>query len=186
MAQSNEIYRGMIINFNNEPHVVVDKEFYSPGKGGAFNRVRMKNIKTGKIFYNVFKSGEKVEELEVQTQTMQYLYADNDNAYFMDPETFEQMSMLLEDIPGKMSYLHESGHYVMTFYQEKVIFVQMPSKITLTVTEAPDGSRGNTATNATKEITLETGLKIQAPLFIKVGDKVSISTETGTYSSKDN
>lgn len=185
MAGTTELRRGMIIEFNGEPHILVEKEFKAMGKGSAFNRCRLKNIRTGKFFEQVFKSGEKVEELEVETKTMQYVYIDGSDAYFMDPETYEQMSLNLDTIPGGTDYLHESGKYIMTFYEGKVIYVQLPQKMTLEITDTYDAVKGDTATNASKEATMETGLKIQVPLFIKKGDRIVVNTENGTYFSKE-
>jgi len=186
MADTTELRRGMIIRFNNEPHILIDKEFYSPGKGGAFNRCRLRSIKSGKIFYHVFKSGEKVEELDVETRNMQFLYADESNGYFMNPETFEQITVPLDIIPGKTDYLHTDAKYIMSVFEEEVIYVQLPAKVSLIVTETTDAVKGNTATNASKEATVETGLKVQVPLFIKQGDKIIINTDTGAYFSKEN
>ncbi len=186
MADTTEIRKGMIIRFNNEPHIVIEKEFYSPGKGGAFNRCKLKNIRTGKFVNQVFKSGEKVEELDVQTRNMQFLYADDSSGYFMSPETFEQITVSLDLIPGGTDWLHADAKYVMTIFEDEVIYVQLPAKISLIVTETSDAVRGDTATNASKEAILETGVKVQVPLFIKQGDKIIINTDTGTYFSKDN
>jgi len=186
MAFTAEITRGMIIRFNNEPHIVMEKEFRAMGKGSAFNRVKLKNIKTGKFVNQVFKSGEKVEELDVMTMNMQYLYADDSKGYFMNPETFDQIELSLDLIPGGTDWLHADSKYVMTIFEEQVIYVQLPAKISLIVTETTDAVKGDTATNASKEATLETGVKVQVPLFIKQGDKIIVNTDTGTYFSKDN
>lgn len=176
----------MIINFNNEPHVVIEKEFYSPGKGGAFTRTKIKNIKTGKILNQVFKSGEKLDELDIETKTMQYLYADENEAYFMDPVTFDQLSVSLGMIDGGMDWLHADGKYIIIIYEGQAISVQLPAKIALQVTETSDAVKGNTSGNATKEAILETGAKVYVPLFIKQNDKVIINTETSQYVSKEN
>ncbi len=184
MGFTTDLSRGMIIKYNNEPCIIIDKEFYSPGKGGAFNRVRLKNIKTGKYVNTVFKSGEKVEELDVRNMTVQYLYADDNFGYFMNPTSFDQINVSLDIIPGKTDYLHESGKYIATIYEEEVIYIQLPAKLTLVVTDTFDAVKGDTATNASKEAVLETGVKVQVPLFIKNGDKIIINTETGTYFSK--
>lgn len=186
MADTTELRRGMIIRYNNEPHILVEKEFRSMGKGAAFNRVKLKNIKTGKFVNQVFKSGEKVEELDVTTMNMQYLYADGTNGYFMNPLNYEQISVSLDLIPGGTDYLHADAKYIMSVFEDKVIYVQMPPKIALIVTETADAVKGNTATNASKEAVLETGVKIQVPLFIKTGDKIIVNTDTGTYFSKEN
>lgn len=185
MALTSNITRGMIIMFNNAPHIILEKEFYSPGKGGAFNRTKLKNILNGKIISNVFKSGEKVDELDTETKTMQYLYYDDKDAYFMDPVTFDQISIPLDMIDGRTNWLHENGKYIVIMYDGQAISVQLPSKITLEVTETSDAVKGNTSGSATKEAILETGVKIQVPLFIKIGEKVVVNTDTQTYFSKD-
>jgi len=184
MAFTSEITRGMIINFNNEPHVLIAKEFYSPGKGGAFTRTKLKNIKTGKILNHVFKSGEKLDQLDIETKTMQFLYADENDSYFMDPETFEQLTISLDMIDGGTDFLHTEGKYIIIIYQGEAISVQMPAKIALIVNETSDAVKGNTSGNATKEAILETGAKVYVPLFIKTGERVVINTETRQYVSK--
>lgn len=184
MADTRELYRGMIIRFNNDPHILVEKEFYSPGKGGAFNRVKLKNIKTGKFVNHVYRSEEKVEELDVSKTNMQYIYADDTYAYFMNPQTFDQMSVNLDLIPGGMDFLHPESKYVMTIYEDAIIYVELPPKMTLEVTDTTDAVKGDTATNASKDATLETGVMVKVPLFIKNGDKVIVNTEDGTYFSK--
>jgi len=184
MAGTTDLYRGMIIEYNGEPHILMEKEFKAMGKGSAFNRCRLKNIKTGKFFEAVFKSGEKVEELDVETRTMQFVYIDGSDAYFMDQETYEQTSLPLNSIPGGTYYLHTEAKYIMSFYNGEIIYVQLPQKLTLVITDTFDAVKGDTATNASKEATLETGAKVQVPLFIKRGDKIIINTETNTYFSK--
>lgn len=184
MAATTELYRGMIISFNNEPHILIEKEFRAMGKGSAFNRVKLKNIKSGKFVNHVYKSGEKVEELDVSTTNMQYLYADNESAYFMNPDTYDQTTVSLDIIPGRTDYLHTDAKYVMSFFEDQVIYVQLPGKIALTITDAPDAVKGDTANNALKEATLETGVKVKVPLFIKNGEKIWVNTETNEYYSK--
>lgn len=186
MASTYTLTRGMVIMFNNEPHILIDKEFYSPAKGASFHKLKLKNIKSGKIIPYTLKSVEKVEELDTVTKTMQYLYADDKDAYFMDPISFEQINVALDQIPNGTDYLHPEAKYILLIYEGKAISIQLPLKITLIVTETGDGVKGNTATNATKEAIMETGLSVQVPLFIKNGDKISINTETGTYYSKEN
>jgi len=186
MAFTSELRRGMIIAFNNEPHFLIEKEFYSPGKGGAFTRTKLKNIKTGKIINNVFKSGEKVDELDVETKTMQFLYEDGKDAYFMDPVTFEQLSVNLEMVDHGKEFLHTEGKYILIVFEGNAISVQLPGKISLIVEQTSDAVKGNTSGNATKEAILETGYKAYVPLFIKQGEKVVINTETGLYVSKVN
>ena len=186
MALTSNITRGMVIMYNNEPCIVIDKEFYAPAKGASFHRTKIKNIKTGKIISHTVKSVEKVEEIDVDTKTMQFLYSDDTYAYFMDPVSFDQIEVPLEQIPSGTDYLHTDGKYVLLIYEGKAISVQLPLKIILAVTETGEGVKGNTATNATKEAIVETGLKVFVPLFVKIGDRISINTESGTYYSKEN
>ena len=186
MAFTSELRRGMIIAFNNEPHLLIEKEFYSPGKGGAFTRTKLKNIKTGKIVTNVFKSAEKVDELDIETKTMQYLYEDGKDAYFMHPETFEQINVGLDMIDKGKAFLHTEAKYILIIFEGMAISVQLPPKLGLQVIETGDAVKGNTSGNATKEAILETGYKIYVPLFIKQGEKIIINTETGQYVSKEN
>lgn len=186
MGFTTDVTRGAIIRYNNEPWVIVDKEFYSPAKGAAFNKTKLKNIKTGKIVAQTFRSGEKLEELDTETKTMQFLYFDERDAYFMDPVSFDQVNIKLDEIPGEKNYLHTDGKYIMLIYEGEVISVQMPQKLSLIVTETGEGAKGNTATGAMKEATVETGLVINVPLFIKQGDKIVVSTESNTYFSKVN
>ena len=186
MAFTTDIRKGMIIKYNNEPYILIDKEFYSPGKGGAFTRTKIKNIKTGKILNQVFKSGEKIEELDVETKTMQFLYIDGSEAYFMDPVTFEQLSVPTDLIDKGTDYLHSEAKYIVIIYEGSAISVELPAKISLTVIETSDAVKGNTSGSATKEAILETQAKVYVPLFIKQNDKVIINTETGLYVSKEN
>lgn len=184
MGFTTNIARGMYVMFNNEPYVIIDKEFYSPGKGAAFNRTKLKSLKTGKIINQVFKSGEKVDEIVVDTKTMQFIYIDGDKAYFMDPQTYEQIFIPVSVIDGGTTYLHPDAKYVTISYEGEVLSIQLPKKIVLQVTSTSGATKGNTATNATKEAEFETGLKIQVPLFVKEGDKIEINTEMNSYVSK--
>ena len=184
MGFTNNIVKGMFILYNKEPHLVVDRVFYSPGKGAAFNRTRLESLKTGKIVSQTFKSNEKVEEIDVETKTMQFIYVDENNAFFMDPQTYEQISVSLDVIDHGTNYLHTDAKYVTINYEGEVLSVQLPGKIILQITETSDASRGNTATNATKEAVLETGAKVQVPLFIRQGEKVIVNTESSTYVGK--
>jgi elongation factor P len=184
MGFTTDIVKDMVIKFNNDPHIVLEKEFYSPAKGGSFTRTKLKNLKTGQLIRHTFRTGEKLETLDIETKGMQYLYADDNNAYFMDPKTFEQISMPVESVPGKTDYLHGEAHYLVLIYNDEPISITIPSKMTLKVAETSAGVRGDTATNATKEAKLETGLTVQVPLFVKQEDKIIVNTETGMYVSK--
>ena len=181
MPLTSDYRKGKIILYKNEPHLISDMEFYSPGKGAAFYRLKLKNLATGKVIPVTIKSDEKSEELEVNYKNMQYLYADGDILYFMDPDTYEQFE-LKKDIVGKLfEFMKEGEEYTVTIHKDQLIYLKPPAQVILTVTETTDAVKGNTAQGATKDAILETGAKIQVPLFIKEGEKVKVDPETGSY-----
>lgn len=186
MGFTDKIVRGMVIMFNNEPHLIIEREFYKPGKGNSLNRTKLRNIKNGKVVSQTYKSGEKVEELDLETKNLNYLYLDGETAYFMDPVTFDQSGINLEVIPGGTNYLKEDEKYIVMFYEGEAISVQLPPKMVFEVTETAGADKGNTAGNATKDAVLDTGLTVQVPLFVKTGDKIVVNTEYGEYYSKEN
>lgn len=181
---TNRVSRGMFILFRGEPHVVLDNVFSTQGRVSAFNKTKLKSLISGKVISQVFKASENVEEVEVVSKTMQFIYVDGELAYFMDPETYEQIPVSLENIDHKDSYLHPDAKYVMMFYDDDPIMVKLPPAITLEVTETTGAVKGNTSGNATKEAKLETGVKVQVPLFISQNDKIVVNTETGSYIQK--
>lgn len=187
MAMTTDMRKGMVIMYNNEPTLVMEREFYKPGKGGAFNRTKLKGLKSGKIVAVTFRSGDAVEEVEVQTRGVQYSYLDEDNGYFMDPETYELLTIPMNMIDGGSDFLIADGKYSAMFFEDEPISLILPAKVTLLVTEAASGGdKGNTSGNPLKEATMETGLVIKVPLFVNTGDRIIINTETKEYVSKDN
>lgn len=184
MAQTRNITQGMIIRHNNEPHLILKKEFYAPGRGYGITKTKIKSLISGKVVTQTFRSNEKVEEVDVTSRTMQFIYVDGDDAIFMDPKTFEQISITLENVPDGQDYLHTESKYVTMFYEGNPISVQLPKKIKLKVEGTTDAVKGNTSGGATKEAVLETGAKIQVPLFIKEGESVMVNTESGAYVEK--
>lgn len=186
MATTTEMRKGLIIMYNNEPTLVMEREFYKPGKGGSFNRTKLKGLKSGRISNNTFRSGESVEEVEVETRSVSYSYADTDNAYFMDSDTYDLVTISMDMIEGGTDFLVADGKYQAMFYEGEPISLVVPAKVTLEVTSTADGGdRGNTSGNPMKEATLETGVVIKVPLFIKTGDKLVINTEERAYFSKE-
>ncbi len=178
------IRKGSYILFKDQPHLVTKTEFVSPGKGSAFMRARMKSVKTGATQEFTFKSVEPVEELDIQTREMQYLYHDNDDVYFMDPRTYEQVAIPIALLEGKVGYLIPELLMYILFYEDAAIGVRFPLNVTLKVTYAEDATAGNRVNAPKKPVTLETGIEVQAPLFIKTGDTLIIDTETGEYLSR--
>lgn len=186
MAFTNQISKGQYILFEGDPCLIVDKEFVSPGKGSAFTRVKMNNLKTGKLITFTFKSGEKVNEIEVRTREYQYLFTDGAKYTFMDNETFEQVELPKEQVGAFTNFIKEGENYMIIIYDNKPIAFKPPLKVVRKITETQDAVKGNTATNATKRAILESGYEIDVPLFIVVGDNVSINTETYKYVERAN
>ncbi|PJB22911.1 elongation factor P [Candidatus Dojkabacteria bacterium CG_4_9_14_3_um_filter_150_Dojkabacteria_WS6_41_13] len=181
MAQTDQLKKSIFIMFNNEPYFITDAEFYSPGKGSAFTRVKMKNLNTGRVIPFTFKSGERVEELDVNFKTMQFLYSDTNISTFMDPTNYEQFSLSNDLLGNYLKYMKAGSDYILIVYNEQPISIKFPPQVVLEVTETSAAVKGNTANSATKEATLETGAVIQVPLFIDMGTKIKVDPEYGTY-----
>lgn len=173
--------KGNFIEFRGEPHQIVDFQFVNPGKGSAFVRAKLKGLKSGKVIEFTYKSGESVEELSITTREMQYLYKENDSYVFMDNYSYEQYNIPETMIEGFIKYLKPNDTYQVLVYGEEAVGIRFPKKVWLTVTEADEGAKGNTATGATKTVVVETGAVITVPLFIKEGDTIGIDPETGEY-----
>ncbi len=187
MAVTTDIRKGMVIMYNNEPTLVLEREFYKPGKGGAFNRTKLKGLKSGKIVSQTFKTTESVEEIEVQTRSVVFSYNDENRAYFMDPVSFEMVDLPMDMVPNGTDFLLADAKYLLMTYEDEPLSIQVPAKISLKVVEtAIGGDRGNTSGNPTKEAKVETGYTLQVPLFVNNGDKILINTESGEYVGKDN
>ena len=181
MADTSILKKGLCIIFKDQPHIVVEKTFVSPGKGSAFYRTKLKNLKTGSFIDFTFKSGEKIEEAPLQTQEFQYLYQSGKDYFFMNPRTYEQI-ILPQDILGDFKqFVKEGDLYQIYTLEGKPISLRAPQKVRLRVIEAEKAIKGDTATSATKPIKVESGYILQVPLFIKEGDVIVINTETGEY-----
>lgn len=175
----------MYIMFRDEPHMIVDMSFVSPGKGSAFYRTKLKSLKTGRIVDFTFKSGEKMEEVLVETREAEYSYFDGTSYVFIEPRTFEQFMVPVEVVGDDKIYLKEEVAYRIKFFEEEVVGLNFPKSIICTVVETDDNAiKGDTATGAMKPAVLDTGAKVNVPLFIKKGETISISTEDGSYLSR--
>jgi elongation factor P len=185
MSATSDISKGLIVKYNNEPHVIIEKEFCSMGKGGAFNRVKLRNIKSGKILSDTWSSNLKVEVYDdVFTKTVFFSYIDGSSVVFMDPETFEQYYVNSSFIDSGADWLHQDAKFQATFQGESIIYLQIPTKLTLKVIDTPDAIKGDTVNNNYKDAILETGAKVKVPMFIKNGDMIIVNTETREYFSK--
>lgn len=182
MPKANEISRGLVLNFKGEPHLVADFQHVNPGKGGAFVRTRLKGLRSGKVLEQTFKSDEAVEFVEMERKKVQYLYGTPAEHTFMDMKTYEQFSVDAGVLGQYAPYLKEGLEVVLLTDEDGTpVTVDFPKKVTLKVTESFPGVRGDTSGNVLKEITLENGLKVRVPLFIKEGDLVIVNTDTGEY-----
>ncbi len=164
--------------------MIMDITFVSPGKGSAFYRTKLKSLKTGSQIDFVFKSGEKVEEVFVETHEANYSYFDGSNYVFIEPRSYEQFLVSLKVVGEDKRYLKEGRAYRLRFYEGESVGVVLPKSIVCQVMETENAIKGDTATGAVKPALTDTGIRIQVPLFVKVGEKVLVSTESGQYLSR--
>ncbi len=181
MLTMNDLKLGGLISLNGEPYMVLEKDFMKKAKRRPVMRTKLRNLISGKVLEKTFQQGDRIEEAEVTKVKSQFLYHDEKNSYFMNQDNFEQFFLPKEILGRKAEFLKEGQELIVLFFADKPINVELPKKITLLVTQAPPGIKGDSVQNITKEITLETGAKINAPLFIKEGDKIRINTDTGEY-----
>ena len=183
---TSDFTKGVPIKYNGETYIVVDYQFVNPGKGSAFTRTKIKNPKTQKVMEVTFKSGEQIEEASVEYRKCQYLYNDGKDFYFMDNTNFEQISLSADNIGEMSDYLMDGGEVTVVYIDAVPFTIQLPAKMDFRVTDAPPGEKGDTATGGTKHVTIETGAKVSAPLFIKEGDMIKVNTSTGEYVERVN
>ena len=184
MADTSDFRNGLIIKFKNDLYSIVGFQHVKPGKGGAFVRSTLKNLRTGRVLENTFRAGEKVETVRVERRKYQYLYSEGDMLVCMDNETFEQINVSNELFSEGLKFLKESEEVEILFNGSEIISVEIPIFINLRVVETEPGFRGDTATGAMKPAKLETGAQINVPLFISEGDILKVDTRTGEYSER--
>ena len=181
MATTANIRNGAVILHKNKRMKVVEFQHVKPGKGGAFVRTKLKDIKTGKIIDETFNSGHKLDFIRVEAKPMQFLYIEGESHIFMDNETFDQINVMTTSIADKKNFLTSGAPVDLLFDGSEVLDVRLPSHVILEVITTEPGFKGNTATGANKPATLETGYVLNVPLFINEGDKLRIDTRTGEY-----
>ncbi len=181
MISTSDFKKGLTIEFKGEIYGIVDFLHVKPGKGGAFVRTKLKNIKTGLVVDKTFRAGEKMEQAIIDRKTMQYLYNDGENYYFMNKENYEQISLSKEQVSELKEFLKEGNDVLIIFCKEDMIGAELPNFINLKITKTIPGVKGNTVSGALKPATLETGAIIQVPLFIKKGDIIKIDTREKKY-----
>ena len=171
----------MAISYNGEVAVVLETQHRTPGNLRAFVQVSIRSIRTGKSSDIRFSSTEKVEVIPMMTRKMEFSYKDGEDYVFSDPDNYETVTISPEIIGDAKNFLIENAVVTVTFVQEKAVQVELPSSVILGVTDAPEGIRGDSANNVQKSVTMETGITVQVPLFIKTGEKIKIDTRTGKY-----
>ncbi len=182
MADTSDFRNGLIIKFKNDLYTITDFQHVKPGKGGAFVRSTLKNIRTGKVLDNTFRAGESVEVVRVERKKYQYLFKESAGLVLMDNDTYEQITVPLEMFAGGERFLKEGETVeLLVDDDDKIVTLEIPIHVQLEVIETEPGFRGNTATNAVKPAKLETGATINVPLFINEGDLLKVDTRTGQY-----
>lgn len=181
---TNQFKSGLKIMLDGEPCAIIENEFVKPGKGQAFNRVKVRNLKTGRVVERTFKSGESVEAADVMDVDLQYLYTDGEFWHFMNPGNFEQLAADGKAMADAAPWLKGEETCVVTLYNGAPLAVTPPNQVVLQITETDPGVRGDTATGGTKPATLETGAVVKVPLFIESGELIRVDTRTGQYLSR--
>ena len=181
MISTSDFKRGLTIELNREIYGIVDFQHVKPGKGGAFVRTKLKNVKTGLVIDKTFRAGEKIEQAIIDRKTMQYLYSDGQFYYFMNKDNYEQISVSESQIIEIKDFLKEGNDMEVIFCKGEIIGVELSQFMNLKVVDTVPGVKGNTVTGAIKPATLETGAIIQVPLFVKTGDLIKVDTKEKKY-----
>jgi hypothetical protein len=181
MYQPTDLKKGVIVQLDGKPYRVVDYNQKVMGRGGSIVNVRLKNLIDGSVLPKTFKGQDKIEPAEVSTQSVQYLYNDGDTFYFMEPTSFEQFELAADLVDSAKDYLKEGDNLSLQFFDGKVINVELPKNLYLQVTYTEDVVKGDTTSSVLKDATLETGLVVKVPAFIKTGDVISVDTASGEY-----
>ncbi len=181
MISTNQFKNGTAIRVDGKRFTILYFQHVKPGKGGAFVRTRLRNIDTGAVIEKTFRAGEKLENVRTESRPMTYLYRDGDLLYFMDAQTYEQVAVPVEVVGDAAGYIVANGTVSVLSADGEVVSVEPPAHVDLEVTETDPGLKGDTATGGSKPATLETGLVVQVPLFINVGDRVRVDTRSNEY-----
>lgn len=185
MATTADFKNGLVIEYNGELFTIVEFQHVKPGKGAAFVRTKLKNVKTGKVLPNTFSAGVKINVQRIERRPYQYLYNDGQDYHFMNQETYDQIQ-LAEELITAPEFLKEGQEVEITYHTESETYLacELPAYVTLEITYTEPGERGNTATNVMKDATVETGANVKVPLFLNTGDLIKVDTRSGEYSER--
>lgn len=181
MIDVNDLRKGVTFTLDGELYKVLEYSHNKPGRGNATIRTKLYNLRSGANIERTFQSGERVQDIRLDHHQVQYLYKDGDLYYFMDNQTYEQTPLSADTLGDNISYLKENLEVKLTFYDGQALDIELPAAVELKVVESEPGVKGDTATGANKLVTTETGLKVQVPLFVNVGDTIKVDTRTGSY-----
>lgn len=181
---TNEFRSGLKLMIDGDPCAIVENEFVKPGKGQAFNRVKIRNLKTGRTIERTFKSGDTIEAADVMDVEMQYLYSDGEFWHFMNPESYEQLAADKAVVGDNAKWLKEQDVCQLTLFNGVPIAVEPPNTVTLKIVETDPGLKGDTSGGGGKPATLETGAVVRVPLFVQIGETIKVNTRTGEYLSR--
>lgn len=184
MIDTSSFKTGLTIQYDNNIWQIIEFQHVKPGKGAAFVRTKLRNLRTRAVIDKTFRAGEKMEKAMIEKQQTTYSYSMGDTYVFMDDETYEQTEIPKENLEHELNFLVEGMSVQLTKFENEILGIQLPEKVTLEVTQADPGVKGNTAANATKNATVETGFELQVPLFVDEGDKIVINTSTGKYDTR--
>ena len=185
MYSTTDFRKGLKIEIDGTPFEIIEFQHFKPGKGGAMVRTKLRTILNGRVLDNTFRSGEKVERPNLESRDMQFLYHEGEQLVFMDMTTYDQMHMDAEATDGKANYLKDGQECRVLLYNEKPLDIEIPASLVLEVTETEPGAKGDTVSNVTKPATLETGVVIQVPIFVNIGDRVKVDTRTNGYLGRE-
>jgi len=181
MYSTNEFRKGLKVEIDGEPFIMIDNQFVKPGKGQAFNRVRLKSLVSGRVLDRTFKSGERIDRANIEEHKMQYLYNDAAGYHFMNTSSYEQVTLTKEHVEDSWKWLIENLEVSVLFHNGRAISVEVPFFVELEITYCEPGLKGDTATGASKPATLSSGAVVQVPLFVNQGDVIRVDTRTGEY-----
>ena len=181
MIDVNELRKGVTFTMDGELYKVLEYQHHKPGRGKATIRTTLRNLRTGATIQKNFISGDRVDDIRIERRGVQYLYTDGDLYYFMDTETYDQTPLSAAVLGDQAIYLKESMELVLSTYEGEPLDIELPTTVEMKVVKSEPAIAGNTATGALKKVTLETGLKVQVPLFIEEGDSIRVDTRTGEY-----
>ena len=186
MISSNDFRTGVTVELDGSVWRVVEFLHVKPGKGSAFVRTKLKNVQTGNTVDKTFRAGETVPQANLEKRTMQHTYKDGEELVFMDMQTYEETRMNIESLGDRTNFLKEEMEVNVIFWDEKVLEVELPTSVTLEITDTDPGVKGDTATGGTKPAIVETGAQVMVPLFISIGEKIKVDTRDGSYLGREN